>query len=285
MSPWYDAWYFSRLQLCLASSTVTAANSRVLLEQVDVHAVLVAGLGTFLVYSVDDVMDRPRDEAQFPHLRSIRTGRIAWIALSVPLAALALGYLARSMNPIRMRGLLLLAAASVGLSVVSLLRPAWREAVAWPMIRACVVAAVWAAVCVGTPFVYTATAPGYRALLAWLFEWQTMFVIVALWRQGEHSRTSEAGTRLPRILTVSNRDRTLTVCVALCIMSAAMAVAGVLLRLFPPSSLSVASAPLATLGVLAMWGRAPVDLRLYNDLLALTNIGCATVVLVVYAVI
>ena len=77
--------------------------------------------------------------------------------------------------------------------------------------------------------------------------------------------------------------RTTILFVTLCTASTLMAIAGVVLRFFPAPSLAVASAPLATLAVVAAWGRVRVELRLYNDILALTSIGCAALVLAAYA--
>lgn len=281
MSRLYEAWYFSRLQLCLANLAVTAANGRVLFDRVDLRPLLVAGLGTFVIYSLDDLLDRARDEQRFPHLQAIRAGRTAWLCATLPIATAALAALATHMRRDRLGLLVALAGASLVLSLVSVLRPAWRASARWPLVRASAVSAVWAAVCVGAPSVYAAETLDSRTVLAFVFEWLTMFVIVTLWRDGEHGPSAR---RLPALVGSSQRDWTATIFVAFCVASTLMAILGVVLRLFPMPSLAVASAPLGTLVMVAVWGRARVERRVYNDLLAIMSIGCAALVLAAYEV-
>lgn len=274
-SRWYDAWYFSRVNVCAAAAALTACSSRVLVGEIPLQAVLAVTLGTYVVYALDDLLDRRSDEARFPSLRSlarVRFGASAGLML-VALAALAHLVLVRGVEapwPLLSQGFV-----SIAFCMATVKWPALERARSWPIVRALFVSLVWASACALTPIWWAGQPFSFRAVRGVAFLWQLMFVIVLLWEDGECA-------------SALGRDRSLADPIArrrleaVCACSAIGACAGVALGHVPAASLSVIAASCVNLLAVRWWTRSGLDGRVRNDLLVAANAACCLLVIAVH---
>ena len=274
-SRWYNAWYFSRLNVCAAAAALTACSSRVLVGDIPLQAVLAVTLGTYVVYALDDVLDRRSDEARFPALRSL--GRVRFGAsVGVMLFALAvLVHLVVARGVEAPWPLLSQGCVSIAFCIATVKWPRLEGARSWPLVRALFVSLVWASACALTPVWWAGQPFSFRAVRGVAFLWQLMFVIILLWEDGECASDPGRDRSLADPITRRRLQ-------AVCACSAFGACAGVALGHVPAANLSVIAASCVNLLAVRWWTRVALDGRLRNDLLVAANAACCLLVIAVH---
>src|SRR5215211_1219992 len=75
---WFDLFYYSQFQLCLIAICLTASSTAVLVGEVVWECVVIVGLATYAIYSVDNIIDWPEDIARFGSLQLIQKAYRIW---------------------------------------------------------------------------------------------------------------------------------------------------------------------------------------------------------------
>jgi len=178
--------YYSHIYLVIMAMVMTSAMNFVLTQHVSWLAVLLIGLGTFVTYSLDNLVDWKKDKALYPN-ESILIKRyqrvsivlivlcligISWIMLTTSAAlTLTLAFLAAVvlLSTIRF-------AAYRSVDSVSL------HSIANFFVNRGFISLVWSAVCIFVPLIFEGMPVTWQAWSSLIYLWPLVFVYSVIWK-------------------------------------------------------------------------------------------------------
>ena len=276
----YDIWYFSRLNICGGAATLTAAASIVLLGRLHAEAVSLVACATGVVYWLDDLLDRPRDEARYPILAALRHGRIVALGAAVLVAGWgAFALLSRA--PWHVAAFLsVLAGITLAFCHWPPIRTLLLRAPTGYAVKPAVESLVWSLVCLWTPVLWAERTVTPQAAVAITLVWPLLHVVLAAWLLADGKTFDHpAAIRLGRRTTEARVLRTSrTLCWFAVVPPLVCTAAGI----FPPVNLVCVAFPAIALAFLARWPAWPLDHRVYVELMIAANLAGMSVVALVY---
>ena len=282
MQNWLEFLHYSRVQFCMLAMSLTAASSRVLVGQIEWQPVLIVGFSTYVIYSLDNLLDRPGEK----HLpETIKNGwnvYFLWCIFTIPLA-LAGTLLLVTQSAIKFLALLIgLGTISIAHILLSRQSKAHDRSTITLWIEHLTDSLTWALVVVLIPVQYAGQHIVAQVIMAVAYMWQLSWVGVMVWDLTNSAVERQHQTQNLSVLLGEHRVIRLLRIVS--VSSWVLAVVDILLGYFPWYNLSVTFGPIASLILLSLWNRLRKTPRLYDSLFYLASTLCGLLVIAVYVI-
>jgi hypothetical protein len=178
--------YYSHIHLVIMAMVMTAAMNFVLTQYVSWPAVLLIGLGTFVTYSLDNLVDWKKDKALYPD-EFILIKRYQYVSIVlVVLAIIGIGWIMLTTSAALTLTLVFFAAV-VLLSTIRF--AAYRRvdsvslhSIANFFVNRVFISLVWSAVCIFVPLMYEGMPVTWQAWSSLIYLWPLVFVYAVIWK-------------------------------------------------------------------------------------------------------
>jgi hypothetical protein len=178
--------YYSHIHLVIMAMVMTAAMNFVLTQHVSWLAVLLIGLGTFVTYSLDNLVDWKKDKALYPD-ESILIKRYQYVSIVlVVLSIIGIGWIMLTTSAQQTMALVFLAV----IAFLSTIRIAsFRRADTLKVqtftsffINRVFISLVWSVVCIFVPLAYEGLSVTWQAWSSLIYLWPLVFVYAVNWK-------------------------------------------------------------------------------------------------------
>ncbi len=274
----FGLFYYSQIQLGLGAMFLTGAVSAVLTGEVIWNSILIVGLSTYIVYSIDNLIDWNEDRERFRSIEQIYWLYRIWCYLTIPLATLVVMWLTIEAHQGFFSLLALAGTLSLGTVLLQLARraPQVIHALRDILPNRLFISLVWAVIAVYVPVWYLNQPTVPQTWMALAFVWQLTFVNAVLWSL-EILLERTTGVENDRVAGIP----VLTAIRALQVISfsaVVLAVVDILLGYFPIYNIVIITTPLLNMITLQFWQRSRGSLRQFNTSLILGQIICSMAV-------
>lgn len=278
---WLEYLHYGRLQFVILALSSVAVCSKVLIGHILWQPLAIVGLSTYALYSLDNLLDWPGERLHLGAIASIWRSYAIWCSITIPLALLGAGMLAAQ----RSIGFLALLGSFGALALFEIVltrqlgaqqRSAgalWAERLADSLTWALVVALV--------PIFYSSSPIVAQVAMTIAYAWHLSWINVMIW---DLTRSATGGLphQTPTLAPLIGEHRVIRMLQILCVCACALAVIDIALGYFPWYNIAVIAAPLADIGLLALWQRLRRYPRLYGGLFPLANMLGSLLVIAVY---
>jgi hypothetical protein len=277
----FEAFHYGRILFVCLAITSTAVCAEVLLGFVPWQPALIVGLGTHVIYSIDNILDWSGERHLLGAIHPIRKGYLIWCALTVPSALVIAAMLAWQHN---IAFLALLTSFSViSATQVILTRQSYardRSALSlWA--ERLTDSFMWSLIVVLAPVQYVDQPVVPQVLMTIAYAWHLSWINVLVW---DITRSATGGLEhgTPILTPLLGERRTLHLMRVISISAIVLASIDILLGYFPWYNITVIAAPLLNLAILEYWPKLRNTPRFYSNLFPLSNIISNLLVLIVY---
>jgi hypothetical protein len=278
----FDIAYYSQIQLSLIAACLTVVVSAVTLQTVVWASVGIVGLGTYIIYSIDNLVDWREDRTRYPSLDRLNVPYRIWCALTVPLAILGIvGMLPGAKGSFA--GLLsALGGVALAVATFRLIQPEIQDIRRLRDIlpNRLLVSMFWAINCVFLPGWYVDLPLTTKTWVTFAFVWQLSFITAVLWSL-EFLSTPDMPLESLTVAGIS-ANRIIAVLIVISASSATLAIVDILWGYFPPYNVVVICAPILNWIALSTWSRWHGRLRLFNTVLTFGQMLCAALITAVH---
>lgn len=179
----FHLFYYSQLPLILMAAVLTASISSVLFSEIYWESLLLVGVSTFLTYSLDNLIDWPKDRTHYASISpAVRIYHRALYGL-IPISAVIVIFLIlRSPADLRIGILLLGAAVVMGVSRFSFYRDDPQNDVRPFIINRIFITTVWTIVCIFVPIWYGHVPPFGKTARTFVYMLMLIGVYAVLWK-------------------------------------------------------------------------------------------------------
>jgi len=183
--------YYSHVHLVIMAMVLSAVVNLVLTQQVAWPAVIFIGMATFMTYSIDNLVDWPRDRVRYLEEEKLI---LAYHKVSVVLIFLcilgAIWFMATS-NSVSIIGLALLAGA-VLFSILRIPPGTGRvsqkvQSLTGFLLNRVFISLVWGIICVFVPLWYAGFPVNLQAWTTAIYLWMLLFIYAVIWKQEKSS--------------------------------------------------------------------------------------------------
>ena len=251
VTPWWALLHYSRLLLTCGAIAMAMATSQIVFNSIAWPAVAIAGLGTHVVYSTDNLLDWAHERHLLKEIQPYRRAYKLWYNLTVPpaLTIILLITIKRGSDfGLRLGGLVFIS----GLIIFVARQPQGRlEQAVYYWGERLLVTLTWALVVVLVPMWYGRQAWSLQAGLALVFVWMLSWVMGVVWRFTSVTAVHQQNN--PDYQPPANEKKIIRIMLGVSFIAFIQAVGDTVIGFFPATHLSVALVPAFCIAFLLKW--------------------------------
>jgi hypothetical protein len=271
--------YYLNFHLCVVAMTLSAASSRVLNGKIDWRAIVIVGLGTYVIYNFDNMVDWSEESHLFEAIKPWRNAYKICCILTIPIS-LAIILIFSLMTHVGF----ILFLIGVGLIsgtyvVITFLIKDRKNSIGVLHVAHIFDALMWAIIIVLIPIQYGRYPFVVQTAMAIAYTWLLTWVSVMAW---DLSYTAQSGGNSHTVASVMGESRFVSVTQLACVSALILAIIDILLGYFPWYNLSVIGWPIFSYLMLAFWPKLHRTPRFFNFLFCSVNVLGSLLVIVTY---
>lgn len=278
--------HYVRLPLILTSGLLVATTSIVMLGKIEWQPVCIVMLGTYVVYTIDNLIDWAKESHLLKHLETVhkRYRYASWFGIPAALAILT--FLSLTNSLVFFLALGTIYGISLLIIITARLTKLFLQQTLYYWIERLIVALSWAGVTVFVPLRFSDEPFDTIALLTLVYLWQIAWIIGVVWRYSSVMSLFLVNDSLSeqRINQEVNRTKTLVIILQIiCFTALIQAIVDIALGFFPIYNSIVLIIPILQFLFLCQWNNVyKKPLAYCNTFLTMMNIGMFLIILIYY---
>lgn len=268
--------HYSRFPLIVTSGLLATTNSSVLIGSFAWQPTVIVMLGTYIVYTIDNLIDWSREREILSHIESVYIcyRNISIVFMLVASVAIILLSLNRGVQ--FALTLMIFYLISLGIIIVSRVTKLFTPDTTYYWVERLVVALSWSLITLAVPLQYADAEYDITALLTFVYVWQIAWVIGVIWRYSTVVNLVQINGEMSDEkvnVEILKTKRLVQILQIVCIIAATQATVDILLGFFPVHNSIVLTVPIVELVFLKYWRRIYSHPLVYcNGFLALINV-------------
>ena len=249
--PWWALLHYSRLLLTFGAMAMTLATSQIVFHHIPWPAIAIAGLGTHVVYSTDNLLDWRHERHLLHEILPYRRAYLIWYHVTVPLSLIII--LLITVKRGSDFGLLLGGLVLVSALIIFIARQPqrWLDQAVYYWTERLLVTLTWALVVVLVPMWYARQMWSLQVGLALAFIWMLSWVMGVVWRFT--SVTAVYQQINLHYQPPTNETKIIRIMLAVSFIAFLQAIIDAVVGFFPAIHLSIALVPAFCVAFLWKW--------------------------------
>lgn len=275
----FEFLYYLNVHLCILAMSLSAASARVLNGEVKWIPVVIAGLGTYVIYNLDNLVDWSKESYLFNAITMSWNSYRTWCLITIPVSLiviLALSLLVHINFLLFLVGLGL--ASGIYIAITFLINDR-RNSVTVLHSAKLFDAFVWAVIIVLIPNRYGEYPFVAQTAMAVAYTWMLVWVGVMVW---DLSYTIQFSEHIRTLANIKGENHIVLLTKIACASAFGLATIDILLGYFPWYNISVLAWPMLSYLLLTLWPKLCSAPRLYNVLFSFINALGGILVIVAY---
>jgi len=278
---WLELIHYGRVLYFVLAITSTAVCSKVLFGTIPWQSTLIVGLGTFVIYSVDNILDWPGEQHLLEAIHPFWKPYFIGCMIAIPLSLVTVIILSLNQSLVFLAALLGLGGISVAQVTLTRQLYARSRSLIFLWAERLIDSITWPLVLVFVPLLYLGQSIAPQTLMTIAYAWHLSWVNVLTW---DLTRSATGGREhgTPILSPLIGEARSILSLRIISISAIILATIDVLLGYFPWYNITVILAPALNLIMFNFWPLFRSKSRFYGSLFPITNIISNFLVITAY---